>query len=97
MMRLEDTWFVAAFHSTPMHDPGPERGVPISSSGLRVRAVLARVDGDCKDSHRVKKKGTIVFSRRHQRFVVAQTQQSEFEHGTAEQGQSPSEVTFPLC
>jgi len=19
---LEDTWFVAAFHSTPMHDPG---------------------------------------------------------------------------
>ena len=24
MMRLEDTWFVAAFHSTPMHDQGPE-------------------------------------------------------------------------
>ena len=22
MMCLEDTWFVAAFHSTPMHDPG---------------------------------------------------------------------------
>jgi len=22
MMSLEDTWFVAAFHSTPMHDPG---------------------------------------------------------------------------
>ena len=22
MMRLEGTWFVAAFHSTPMHDPG---------------------------------------------------------------------------
>ena len=22
MMRLEDTWFVAAFHSNPMHDPG---------------------------------------------------------------------------
>ena len=21
MMCLEDTWFVAAFHSTPMHDP----------------------------------------------------------------------------
>ena len=21
---LGDTWFVAAFHSTPMHDPGPE-------------------------------------------------------------------------
>ena len=24
MMRLEDTWFVVAFHSTPMHDPGLE-------------------------------------------------------------------------
>ena len=24
MMYLEDAWFVAAFHSTPMHDPGPE-------------------------------------------------------------------------
>ena len=24
MMRLENTWFVAVFHSTPMHDPGPE-------------------------------------------------------------------------
>jgi hypothetical protein len=24
MMCLEATWFVAAFHSTPMHDPGPE-------------------------------------------------------------------------
>ena len=24
MMRLENTWFVAAFHSTLMHDPGPE-------------------------------------------------------------------------
>jgi len=22
MMRLEDTWFVAAFFFTPMHDPG---------------------------------------------------------------------------
>ena len=22
MICLEDTWFVAAFHSTPMHDPG---------------------------------------------------------------------------
>ena len=22
MMCLEDTWFVAAFHFTPMHDPG---------------------------------------------------------------------------
>jgi len=22
MMCLEDTWFVAAFHSIPMHDPG---------------------------------------------------------------------------
>jgi hypothetical protein len=24
MMYLEGTWFVAALHSTPMHDPGPE-------------------------------------------------------------------------
>ena len=24
-MRLEDTWFVAAFHSTAMHDPGQNR------------------------------------------------------------------------
>ena len=23
MMRLENIWFVAAFHSPPMHDPGP--------------------------------------------------------------------------
>ena len=24
MMRLEGTWFVAAFHSTPVHDPGAD-------------------------------------------------------------------------
>ena len=35
MMCLEETWFVAAFHSTPMHDLGAEGG-PTSSSGLRV-------------------------------------------------------------
>ena len=24
MMRFENIWFVAAFHSTPIHDPGSE-------------------------------------------------------------------------
>jgi hypothetical protein len=37
MMRLEGTWFAAAFHSTPMHDPGPE------SSDVQFGSACARV------------------------------------------------------
>ena len=37
MMCLEATWFVAAFHSTPMHDPGPE------SSDVQFGSACARV------------------------------------------------------
>ena len=37
MMCLEDTWFVAAFYSTPMHDPGLKR------SNVQLRSVCARV------------------------------------------------------
>ena len=36
MMCLEDTWFVAAFHSTPMHDRARHRHVP--------EELVARVD-----------------------------------------------------
>ena len=37
MMCLEATWFVVAFHSTPMHDPGPEEFQrPLGSACARV-------------------------------------------------------------
>ena len=34
MMRLEGTWFVAAFHSTPMHDPTARRLVEAMRSKM---------------------------------------------------------------
>ena len=37
MMCLEDTWFVAAFHSTPMHDPG------LKESNIQLGSACARV------------------------------------------------------
>ena len=47
MMRLEATWFVAAFHSTPMHDPGPEEFQRLCFGYIqRLFGYIQRPDGE---------------------------------------------------
>ena len=48
MMCLEATWFVAAFHSTPMHDPGLEElQRPIGICVFKVASVLPYLPSCC--------------------------------------------------
>ena len=47
MLCLEDTWFVAAFHSTPMHDPGLKE-VQRQSRGASVGGLISHKKGKRK-------------------------------------------------
>jgi len=87
MMCLEDTWFVAAFRSTPMHDPGlkevqrPARVcVHVGSKGKRSKteAMYCQAhtatygDSDTSDEGRVKMPYDLICPDTHQKKLANQ-------------------------